>query len=52
MPGDEVVPDATAVETRAITIEGTGRKIDSLDLWYETDSLGGKKAKVTVYGRS
>jgi hypothetical protein len=39
-------------ETRSITIEGTGRKIDSLDVWYETDSLGGKKAKVTVYGRS
>ena len=38
-------------ETRAITVEGTGRKIDSVDLWYETDSLGGKKAKVTVYGR-
>jgi hypothetical protein len=39
-------------ETRAITIEGSGRKIDSVDLWYETDSLGGKKAKVTVYGRA
>jgi len=39
-------------ETRAITIEGTGRRIDSVDLWYETDSLGGKKAKVIVYGRS
>lgn len=39
-------------ETRSITIEGNGRKIDSIDLWYETDSLGGKKAKVTAYGRS
>ena len=39
-------------DTRAITIEGTGRTIDSVDLWYETDSLGGKKAKVTVYGRA
>jgi hypothetical protein len=37
--------------TRSITIEGTGRKIDSIDVWYETDSLGGKKAKVTAYGR-
>lgn len=39
-------------QTRSITIEGSGRRIDSLDLWYETDSLGGKKAKVTVYGRA
>ncbi|HEV7698733.1 MAG TPA: hypothetical protein VGO43_00745 [Pyrinomonadaceae bacterium] len=38
-------------DTRSITIEGNGRKIDSLDVWYETDSLGGKKAKVTAYGR-
>jgi hypothetical protein len=38
-------------DTRSLSIEGTGRKIDSVDLWYETDSLGGKKAKVTVYGR-
>lgn len=38
-------------ETRSITIEGSGRKIDSIDLWYETNSMGGKKAKVTVYGR-
>ena len=37
--------------TRSITIEGNGRKIDSIDLWYSTDSLGGKKAKVTAYGR-
>jgi len=38
-------------ETKSITIEGNGRKIDSIDLWYETNSLGGKKAKVTAYGR-
>ena len=38
-------------QSRSITIEGSGRKIDSIDLWYETNSLGGKKAKVTVYGR-
>jgi hypothetical protein len=39
-------------DTRAITIEGSGRRIDSVDLWYETNSLAGKKAKVTVYGRA
>lgn len=39
-------------ESRSITIEGDGHIIKSIDLWYETDSLGGKKAKVTVYGRS
>ena len=38
--------------TKSITIEGTGRVISSVDLWYETASLGGKKAKVTVYGKS
>lgn len=38
-------------ESRAITIEGDGHVIKSVDLWYETDSLGGKKAKVTVFGR-
>jgi hypothetical protein len=38
-------------QSRSITIEGSGRKIDSIDLWYETNSLRGKKAKVTVYGR-
>ena len=39
-------------ESRSITIEGDGHVIKTIDLWYETDSLGGKKAKVTVYGRS
>lgn len=38
-------------ESRSITIEGDGHVIKTVDLWYETDSLGGKKAKVTVYGR-
>ena len=38
--------------SRSITIEGNGHIIDSIDLWYETDSLGGKKAKITVFGRS
>jgi hypothetical protein len=38
-------------DSRNITIEGDGHKISSLDLYYETASLGGKKAKVTAYGR-
>ncbi len=39
-------------ETRSINIEGNGRVIKYIDVWYETDSLGGKKARVTAYGRS
>jgi hypothetical protein len=35
----------------SITIEGDGHVLKSVDLWYETDSVGGKKAKVRVYGR-
>ena len=42
---------AIGKESRAITIEGDGHPIKTVDLWYETDSLGGKKAKVTIYGR-
>lgn len=38
-------------ESRSVTIEGDGHPIKSVDVWYETDSLGGKKAKVAVYGR-
>jgi hypothetical protein len=38
--------------TRSITIEGDGHQIKSVDFWYETDSLGGQKAKVAVYGRN
>jgi hypothetical protein len=38
-------------ESKSITIEGNGRVIKYIDVWYETDSLGGKKAKVTAYGR-
>lgn len=38
--------------SRSITIEGDGTAIKRIDLWYETDSLGGKKAKVSVYGRT
>jgi len=39
-------------QSRAINIEGDGHVIDSIDLWYETNSFKGKKAKVSVYGRS
>src|SRR4051794_40217877 len=35
-------------ESRAITIEGTGRKIQSIDIWYSTDAMSGKHAKLTV----
>lgn len=38
-------------DSRSITIDGDGHIINTIDFWYETDSLGGKKAKVTVYGR-
>lgn len=38
-------------ESRSLIIEGDGHPIKSVDVWYETDSLGGKKAKVAVYGR-
>ncbi len=38
--------------TRSITVEGDGHPIKSVDFWYETDSLAGKKARVTVHGRS
>ena len=38
-------------ESRAITIEGDGHVINRIDLWYETNAMAGKKAKVTVYGR-
>ena len=39
-------------QSRAITIEGDGHVINTIDLWYETDAMAGKKAKITVYGRS
>ena len=38
-------------ESRSITIEGDGHVIKTVDFWYETDTMGGKKAKVAVYGR-
>ena len=43
---------AVGKESRAITIEGDGHVIKSIDLWYETDAMAGKKAKITVYGRA
>lgn len=39
-------------DSRSITIEGDGHVIKSIEFWYETDTLSGKKAKVVVYGRS
>ncbi len=39
-------------DSRTIMIEGDGHVIDSVEFWYETASLGGKKAHVTLYGRS
>jgi hypothetical protein len=38
--------------SRAITIQGDGHVINRIDLWYVTDAMKGKKAKITVYGRS
>jgi len=38
-------------ESRSITVEGTGRRIASIDFWYSTDAMNGKHAKLTVYGR-
>jgi hypothetical protein len=34
-----------------IAIEGDGHVIKSIDIWYETASMGGKQAKVVIYGR-
>jgi len=38
--------------SRTITIEGDGHVINRIDLWYETAAMAGKKAKITVYGRT
>lgn len=38
-------------ESRSINIEGDGHVIKEVAFWYETASLGGKKAKVTLFGR-
>jgi hypothetical protein len=39
-------------DSRVIAIEGDGHVIDSVEFWYETASLGGKKAQIILYGRS
>ena len=39
------------VDSRTITIEGDGHVIKTVDFWYQTDALAGKKAKVQVFGR-
>ncbi len=39
-------------DSRVITIPGDGHAIKSVEFWYETASLGGKKAHVTLFGRS
>jgi len=38
-------------DSRSITIQ-TGHVINTIDLWYETTEMAGKKAKITVYGRT
>ena len=37
---------------RLISLEGDGHIIDAVEFWYETASMGGKKAHITLYGRS
>ena len=43
---------AVGRDSRAITLPGDGNVIKSVEFWYETASLGGKKAHVTLFGRS
>ena len=38
-------------DSRSIAIPGDGHTIKSIEFWYETASLGGKKAQVTLFGR-
>ena len=38
-------------QTRPIDLTGRERQISSVDLWYETASLGRRKAEVSVWGR-
>ena len=37
-------------ESRVIDIEGRDRAVRSIDVWYDTQSLAGRKAVVKVYG--
>jgi pectin methylesterase-like acyl-CoA thioesterase len=50
------VPFANLVQadqfSPAITLSGDGGAIDDLDVWYKTDGMSGKKAKVSFYGRN
>jgi hypothetical protein len=39
-------------DSRTIAIEGDGRVIDSVEFWYETGTMAGKKANIALYGRS
>jgi hypothetical protein len=39
-------------EGRSIDLVGNTRIIQKVDFWYVTDSLGKKKSRVTLYGRS
>jgi hypothetical protein len=38
-------------ETRAINLSGNERVIRKVDFWYDRASLGGKRPRVTLYGR-
>jgi hypothetical protein len=42
---------AVGHESRVIALTGDGHVIKSVEFWYETASLGGKKAHVTLFGR-
>lgn len=42
---------AVGHDSRVITISGDGHPIEKVEFWYETASLGGKKAHVTLFGR-
>ncbi|MEP6944965.1 MAG: hypothetical protein ABJA02_03545 [Acidobacteriota bacterium] len=39
-------------EGRAIDLVGNTRVVDKVDFWYVTESMGKKKSRVTLYGRS
>jgi len=38
-------------ETRVIDLHGGERVIKRVDFWYETKSLGGKRASIRLFGR-
>jgi hypothetical protein len=47
-----LVDVAMGGDSRVIAIEGDGHVSVSVEFWYETASLGGKKAQIILYGRS